>query len=227
MRHPGRILRVVRARQIEARRGFEIRAAVLAVAHAAAAPAIAEDPVHLVSLDDLLGHLSHELEVVRTQRACEPPSGHRSVAARIARRIHGDPIGVRLVHGGMRGMRVGSRDHHHSQLAAAGRQIPERVPIAEPLRTVMQGNLRRVKRHAAARAETCGIGVRPAEVIEPEIDVELSGVVLHQGELRPSHRAIEPFGRIGGFSYAAGKRKGRCPKSGCREERAAVEFRHE
>ncbi len=119
-------------------------------------------------------------------------------------------------------MRIGSRDHYHSQLAATGRQIAERVAVAEPLRAVMQRNLRRVERHAAAGAQARGIGVRPAEVIEPEVDVELSGVVLHQGKLRPSHRMIEPFGRIGCFSYAAGKRKGRSA-----EERAAVEFRHE
>ena len=104
-------------------------------------------------------------------------------------------------------MRVGSRDHHHSQLAAAGRHIAERVAIAEPW-TVMQRNLRRIECHAAARAQTCGIGVGAPKVIEPEIDIKLAGVVLHQSELRPAHRAIEPFGRIGGGGNAAGERKG-------------------
>ena len=38
-----------------------------------------------------------------------------------------------------------------------------------------------------------------AEVVEPESRVELSGVILDQGELRPAHRAVDPGrGRRGG-----------------------------
>lgn len=60
-----RVPRVGRAWQVHARGGLEVLTAVLAVAHAGPGPAIAEDAVHLIGRDDLLGHFGHELEIVR------------------------------------------------------------------------------------------------------------------------------------------------------------------
>src|SRR5205814_5717702 len=60
------------ARQFHAGRGFEVGAAMLAVAHPGARPAIAEDPIHAIVGDDLPGHSGHELEVVWTERAGGP-----------------------------------------------------------------------------------------------------------------------------------------------------------
>src|SRR5262249_13638748 len=58
---PRRILRVVRARQLVAARGPEVRPAVLAVAHPRAGPAVDEDAVDAVARHDLAVHRGHEL----------------------------------------------------------------------------------------------------------------------------------------------------------------------
>ena len=69
---PAGILRVQRAREFQARGRLEVPAAVLAVAHARARPAVAEHAVHAIPRDDLSRNGRHEFEVIRTQRARDP-----------------------------------------------------------------------------------------------------------------------------------------------------------
>ena len=78
---PRRVLRIVRAWQIEAARVFEILPAVLAVAHARAVPAIDEDAIDPVARHDLVLHFGHELEVVRAKPAGDPHLRRSPVAA--------------------------------------------------------------------------------------------------------------------------------------------------
>jgi len=115
---------------------------MLAVAHAAARPAIAEDAIHFIVGDDLLGHLRHEFEIVRAKRAVIHQSGNSAVLALVALVIHGDPIGMRRRHRRMRRVRIGARDDVHAELAASRDQVTEAVLIAEPLRAIVQRNLR-------------------------------------------------------------------------------------
>jgi hypothetical protein len=72
MRPSRRVLRIRAAREVEAGGRAEGRLAVRAVAHAGAGPAIAEDRVHLVPRDDLARDLSHEVEIIRAERAGDP-----------------------------------------------------------------------------------------------------------------------------------------------------------
>ena len=55
----------------------------------------------------------------------------------------------------------------------------------------------RVIGDAAAGAKAGRVGVRAAEVVEPERGVEVAGIVFDQRELRPAHGAIDPTWRDG------------------------------
>jgi hypothetical protein len=178
---------------------------MLAVAHAGACPAVAEDPVYLVQRHDLPGYLGHELEVVRAQSARHPQFRHGPMPPLPALRVHRDPVGVRLIDILVRRVRVGAGDHHHVHLAAAGHQVAERVAIAEPLAAIVQRDLRRVVRHASAGAQARGIRLRALEVVEPEIQIVLARIVFHQRQLRPAHGPVEPAFRFrsGGASAPA------------------------
>ncbi len=195
---PRGVLRVVAARQIETRGGPEVPLAVLAVTHAGAGPSVAEDPVHLVQGNDLLGDLGHELEIVWTEGASHPEVRVGPVPSFLAIRLHRDPVGMRIVDVLMDRVRVGARDDHHVQLAAPGHQIAECISAAEPLTAVVQRDLRRIIRHASARAEAGGIGVGALEVVQPEVEIVRARIVLHQRQLRPAHGPVEPVVRRGG-----------------------------
>ena len=84
--------------------------------------------------------------------------------------IHRDPVGMRVVHVLVGGVRIGARDDDHAELAASGHQFAERIAVAEPLAAVVQRNLRGIVRDAAAGAQAGRVGMRALEVIEPEID---------------------------------------------------------
>src|SRR5262249_42421650 len=127
-----RVLRVVRARQIEAGRGLEARLAVVAVAGPVPRPAVAEDAVDLVARHDLARDFGHELEVVGAERAGHPPVRSGPVASLPALGVDGNPFGMSF--GGIieDRMRVGAGDHHHAELAATGRELAERVGLLHP-----------------------------------------------------------------------------------------------
>ena len=112
---------------------------MLTEALAAAVPPITEDTVDAIHLHEFLGHLSHELEVHGSQGAGNPQIRIGPVAALAALFVDGDPVGVRIVDGLVRGMRISARDHVHSEFAAALHEVAKRIAIAEKLALVMQG----------------------------------------------------------------------------------------
>ena len=119
-------------------------------------------------------------------------SGEAQCRRAAARGVDGDPIGVGFVDVVVGRMRVGPREDDHSELAAARDQLAERVAVAQLLTAMMERNFGRVVRHAPAGAQTDAVAAGAAEVVEPEREVELARVVLHQRELGPPHRAIDP-----------------------------------
>ncbi len=127
------------------------------------------------------------------------------MATQLAAAVDRDPIRVRLPDVLISGVRIGPGDDVHAELAAAGDQISEWVGVAEPAAAVMKGDPRGIKSHASTGAETSGIGVGAFEVVEPELKIELAGVIFNESELRPAHGAIDPAwfgagGRALGFA---------------------------
>ena len=194
---PGGVLGIVAARELATGGGAKVRATVLAPAHAAARPSIAEDPIHLVARDDLAVDRRHEFEVVRAERAGDPQVGVRPVPPRAPLGIDGYPVGMGLPDLVSRRVRVGARDDVHPERATALQQIAERIGLLQPRAPVVERYVGRIVRHDAARAQARGIGMHATEVVEPELQIEPTGIVLDERQLRPSHRPIAP-GRSGG-----------------------------
>jgi len=89
-------------------------------------------------------------------------------------------------------MGIGPGDHNHSEFAATGDKLAERITIAEPLAAMVERKVRRIIRDASTRAQADGIRPSALEVIEPEWQVEAAGVLFDEGELRPTKRARDP-----------------------------------
>src|SRR5207342_1520278 len=85
-----------------------------------------------------------------------------------------------------------ARDHYHAEAPAAGDELAEDVPLAEPGAPVMERHRGGVVGDAAAGAQADGVRARALEVVEPERDVELDGIVLDERELGPAHRLVDP-----------------------------------
>ena len=107
--------------------------------------------------------------------------------------IDGYPIRMRLVDIIVRSVWIGAANHNHIEFPATTDEIAERVALAEPLAPIVKRDARRIVGYAAAGAEAGSIGVGSPEVIEPELKIELTGIVLDERELRPTHRPIEPW----------------------------------
>src|ERR1700722_2781487 len=101
----------------------------------------------------------------------------------LPRRVHRDPIGMRVEHVLMRRMRIRAGDHYHVQLAAARHEFAERVILSEPLTPIMQRNFRWIIRHTSTRTQTRGIGMRAPKITEPEPGIVLSRIVFDQRQL--------------------------------------------
>ena len=99
---------------------------------------------------------------------------------------------MRLPHVVAHRVRIGARDHVHTEGAAAGDERAEWIGLTEPCAAMMQWDRSRIVGDDPARAERCSIGVEAAEVVEPELRVEAAWVVLDERELYPAHRPIEP-----------------------------------
>jgi hypothetical protein len=173
--------------------GLEVRFAVHAEAiPALRRPAVREHAVHVVLRDDLAVDAIHELEVVGTERARDPQFGVGPMPARLPRGRSRDPVRMRLPDFIAHGMRIDPRHDVHVERAATGDQHAERVRIGEPRAAMMEGDLGRVIRDDPAGAQGRGVGVQPAEVVQPEFGIESAGVVLDQRELDPPHGLVEP-----------------------------------
>jgi hypothetical protein len=109
-----------------------------------------------------------------------------------------NPVRVRPPHVVTHRMRIGARHDVHVQRATAGDERAERIAGAEPVAPMVKGNVCRVIRHDAARAQRRRVGVQAPEVIEPEPRVEVAWIVFDERQLHPAHRTIEPPGlRLG------------------------------
>jgi hypothetical protein len=149
---------------------------------------------------DLARDCGHELEVVRPQRAGDPPSRHGPMRPLLAGGLDGDPVGVRIVDVLVARVRVGARQHHHVQFAAARHQVAEGIGVLHPLAAIVQRDFGGVIGHAAAGAQTGGVGMGALEIVQPELQVVLAGIVFGQGQLRPAHGPLdtrERFRRAG------------------------------
>src|SRR5437764_308059 len=90
-------------------------------------------------------------------------------------------------------VRIDPRQDVHPERAAARDERSERVRVAEPAAPVVQRDFRGIVRDDTAGAQCCSIGMETPEVIQPELRLEVPGIVLDERELDPPHRAIEPF----------------------------------
>jgi len=154
---PRRVLRIRGSRQIESSGLFEVRLAVLAIAHAGALPAIAKNPVDLIALDDFTRHRRHEFKIVGAQGASDPKLRRSPMAALVSRRIDGDPIGMRIIEVLVGSVWIRACNDVHAQLAAARDEITEGIGIGHPTAAMMERNFRRVISDAASRTKTGGI----------------------------------------------------------------------
>src|SRR4051812_33875782 len=94
-------------------------------------------------------------------------------------------------------VRVGSRDHIHSEIAAAFHHLTKGIPVAEPFAAIVHRNLSWIERDASSGAQASSIGVNPAEIVKPEIWIVISRIVFYKGHLRPTHRPVIPSGLCG------------------------------
>ena len=132
-------------------------------------------------------HGGHEFEVVGAQGAGDPHLRRGPVAAGIALCVDGDPVGMRGFGVVVGGVGVGADEHGHVEFAAAGDEFAENVAVVKPLAAMVKGDVGGVVGDAASAAETDGVGASAFEVVEPEGEVEVSGVVFDEGELCPAH----------------------------------------
>src|SRR5262249_44459352 len=111
--------------------------------------------------------------------------------------IDGDPLRVRLASVLVGGVRIGAGNYDQAQFAAADHQISKGIGVMHPGTAMMVRNLGRVVSDASTGTEAARVTVSALRIIQPELQIVLAGIVLHQGELPPAHRFIAP-GRSGG-----------------------------
>ena len=109
-----------------------------------------------------------------------------------ARRIHHDPVWMRVIDLLPACMRIGSRHNIHVHPAATVQQIAECIMVPEPRTALLQRNFGWVKRHYAARAQAGRIRMNAPEIVEPKRLIVVTGIVFYKSELRPSHGPAVP-----------------------------------
>ena len=114
------------------------------------------------------------------------------MAVRLAVGLYRDPVRVSVLDVLVGGVGIDARDHVHAEFPAAGDHVAKRVAVAEELTSIVQWDLGRIEGHATARAEADRIGVNAFVVVEPELRFVVAWIVLDEGELGPSHRAVVP-----------------------------------
>ena len=108
--------------------------------------------------------------------------------------VDGDPVGMRGFGVVVGGVGVGADEDGHVVFAAAGDEFAEDVAVVEPGAAMVKRDFGGVVGDAAAAAETDGVGAGALEVVEPEGEVEVGGVVFDEGELCPAHGLGCPCG---------------------------------
>jgi len=138
-------------------------------------------------------HIGHEPFSVRAQGAGYPVIRRRPVPARLAAGIDRHPLGMCGCGIVVNGVGIRAGDDDHVQCPASGDQLAQGIVVPNHERAaVVVGDLRWVIGHAPAGAETGAVGVNAPEIRQPLRRVVSSRVVLHQRELCPAHRAVEP-----------------------------------
>src|SRR4029079_29291 len=102
---------------------------------------------------------------------------------------------MRIVDVLMTGMRIRSRNHIHSQLPASRNDVAECVHGPEPSASIVERDLSWIKSDNASRAQASRIGMDAPEVVEPERDFVITGIVFNECQLGPAHWAVIPSSR--------------------------------
>ncbi len=118
------------------------------------------------------------------------------MAAWIAFGVDGDPVGVGGFGVVVGGVGVGADEDGHVLFATAGDELAEDVTVVKPGAAMVKGDVGGVVGDAASAAETDSVAAGALEVVEPEVEIEVCGVVFDQGELGPALRLRGP-GRDG------------------------------
>src|ERR1017187_8849369 len=92
--------------------------------------------------------------------------------------VHRDPIRVRSGNVIVSRVRIGARDDDYAEFPATGDEFTQDVTITEPLAAMMKRNLRGIIRDATATAQTNRVRLCALEIIQPEREIELAGVIL-------------------------------------------------
>ena len=99
---------------------------------------------------------------------------------------------MRRLHVVTRGMRIGARDDVHVERTAARDESTEGIGITKPGTAMVQRHVGRIVRDDSACTQRRRVRVQALEVIEPEMRIESSGIVLDERELYPAHGPVEP-----------------------------------
>src|ERR1035438_7011546 len=153
-------------------------------------------------------HRGHEVEVVRPQGAGKPIFGIGRVPALVAMFIDRDPIGMRIVDVLVTSMRIGSRNHIHAKLPASRNDVAESVHGPEPSASIVERDFSWIESDNAPRTQAGRIGMDALEVVEPEREAVIAGLVFDECQLGPTHRAVIPSGRSA-VDWAIAARSGR------------------
>ena len=111
---------------------------------------------------------------------------------RLARRIHGKPIRVRLVELLMRAIRVHAGKHDEPVIVRGAAELAEQVAPTQVLGRAVQRHPARIVRHDAAGVDDDALGVGSLPVLAPPGDVVARGVNLRDVRLAPAEGAPVP-----------------------------------
>src|SRR5271156_3580264 len=75
------------------------------------------------------------------------------------------------------------------------RKVAEGIHISQPLAAVVEGNLRGVKSDTPAGIQNRSVGMDSLKIVQPELHVIISRIILDKAQLSPTHRPVVPGGR--------------------------------
>ncbi len=177
------------------RRSAVERAAVLAIAGAAAVPAIAEETIDRIAARDLFDHLGHQFEIIGAVGAGEGQVGRAAVALDLAVRASQRPFGMCGGRSRVHRVRIDAGEHAHAQRLGAHRHVAERInALANALCHAMIGDRRWIEGDAAPGAQANGVSVDLPEIVDPEGRIVPARIIFGEGKLEPAHGFARPIG---------------------------------